>query len=270
VTRAGEVPPTAIMLLPRDCVHCEEIPPCPPCGEGQVCTQTYPSDCTRCPENVCVVDTAAMETRLHVGAIVGGAVGGFVGLVCLLTASALLLRWRRKRTAMQSFDTPLTDKRLSMSSASTIWLSQEKSTSSKSDTDAGAEDLLAEQHLSCISEHTEPEDTRNPPLVREYVWEPPVIQTIPPPMVFDDLLCENDDNPHNPFAGFAEETSAATECSCGKYGMRFSMSGTASTLCETCRSSLYTSIPLSTRRIRFSHERTEITCFPSVLKRRID
>lgn len=211
-----------------------------------------------------------MEAHLHIGAIVGGVIGGFFGLLCLLAAVVLLLRWRRRRTAVRSFDTPHTDKRLSISTMSTIMLSPEKGPSTGGDADTATEDLLAEQHLSCISEHTEPDDTRIPPLVREYVWEPPVVQTIPPPMVLDDLLCDNDGDPQNPFAGFAEDTAAATDCTCGKYGMRLSMSGTASTLCETCRSSLYTSIPLTTRRIRFSQGRTEIVRFPSVRKRRAD
>lgn len=211
-----------------DCASCSEIQPCPKCGPAQVCAQSYPSDCSECPKNICV-DAGHLEKELNPAAIIGGAVGGFVGFLVLLALGAGV--WQRKRRSrVRRAETPYID------------------LCDSPDVQCAAPVAPAEQKthcLSCISEHTEPEEMEpnGPPIVKA-----------------DGMLCVSDEHLDNPFAGVGKQ------CACGKQGVRLSSSGTVSALCESCAALLYTSIPLVPRHIRFVPEQAELERFPSVHK----
>ncbi|KAF2842095.1 hypothetical protein M501DRAFT_1013459 [Patellaria atrata CBS 101060] len=74
----------------KRCVQCpDEVPPCPPCKKGDVCSQSAQS-CTRCVKVECVPQDAAGQgpsishkSGPNVGAIAGGVVGGLIFIAIL-------------------------------------------------------------------------------------------------------------------------------------------------------------------------------------------
>ena len=238
VTRRGMQSPTMAL----ECVSCSEIPPCPKCGPTQMCTQSYPSNCGECPKNVCV-DAGPSEAQWDPAPIIGGIVGGFFGLLVLLAVAVGIWWYVRRRNAPRD---------------ETCLIAPCESPDIQCAGPDGPETKKQVHYLSCISEHTEPEEMEQP-------FMPPIVKTVSAD-AWNEQLYSNDENPDNPFAGFGADIAAIEQCVCGKQSVRMSISGTASAICESCAASLYTSIPLVRRHVRFVSGRTELGRFPSVHK----
>lgn len=152
-------------IAKKTCAQCDNIPPCPPCAQHEVCQQLYPDKCYVCPRNECVNATHSVKNKA-VGAIVGSLAGlallAFVSfLVWLYVCRPSKSRKCAKRASQDAIYSFPPAETVTKENSTQMQDSQQRNfvTKGRSELDTTLQHVSSHRNLRRISEQTEPTET---------------------------------------------------------------------------------------------------------------